>query len=95
MGALSALPGVAVSAMTEAGSAWIDWMSQTMRASAPISLELMLQSAEQQRRFVADAAQRWMEHNARILKITNQAAQEGLCLSANRSAGSEGRQKVQ
>jgi hypothetical protein len=95
MGALSALPGVAVSAMTEARSAWIDWMSQTMRASAPISLELMLQSAEQQRRFVADAAQRWMEHNARILKITNQAAQEGLCLSANRSAGSEGRQKVQ
>jgi hypothetical protein len=95
MGALSALPGVAVSAMTEARSAWIEWMSQTMRAGARISQELMLQSAEQQQRFVADAAQRWMEHNARILKITNQAAQEGLRLSANRSAGSDARQKVQ
>jgi Hemerythrin HHE cation binding domain len=95
MEALSALPGVAVSAMKEARSAWIEWMSQTMRAGARISQELMLQSAEQQRRFVADAAQRWMEHNARLLKITNQAAQEGLCLSANRSAGSDARQKVQ
>ena len=95
MEALSALPGVAVSAMTEARSAWIEWMSQTMRVGARISQELMLQSAEQQRRFVADAAQRWMEHNARILQITNQAAQEGFLLSANRSAGSDTRQKVQ
>jgi Hemerythrin HHE cation binding domain len=92
---VSALPRVAVSAMTEARSAWIEWMSQTMRAGARISQELVLQAAEQQRRFVADAAQRWMEHNARILKITNQAAQEGLRLSANRSAGPDSHQKVQ
>ena len=92
---VSALPGIAVSAMTEARSAWIEWMSQTMRVGARISQELVLQAAEQQRRFVADAAQRWMEHNARILKITNQAAQEGFLLSANRSAGSDARQKVQ
>jgi 2-polyprenyl-6-methoxyphenol hydroxylase-like FAD-dependent oxidoreductase len=74
--------------MTEAQSAWIEWMSQTMRNGARISQEIVLQAAEQQRRFVADAAQRWMEHNARILKITNQAAQEG------RSAGSGAHQKV-
>ena len=92
---VSALPRVAVSAMTEARSAWFGWISQTMRAGARISQELVLQAAEQQRRFVADAAQRWMEHNARILKITNQAAQEGLRLAANRSAGSDDRQKVQ
>jgi hypothetical protein len=89
-----ALPGVGVSAMTEAQSAWIEWMSQTMRNGARISQEIVLQAAEQQRRFVADAARRWMEHNARILKITNQAAQEGLRLAANRSAGSGAHQKV-
>ena len=66
-----------------------------MRAGARISQELVLQAAEQQRRFVADAAQRWMEHNARILKITNQAAQEGLRRAGNRSVGSDDRQKVQ
>jgi hemerythrin HHE cation binding domain-containing protein len=71
--AVSALPRVAVSAMTEARSAWIEWMRQTMRGGTQISQELVLQAAEQQRRFVADAAQRWMEHNARLLKITNQA----------------------
>jgi hypothetical protein len=92
---VSALPGVAVSAMTEARLAWTGWMSQTMRAGARISQELVLQAAEQQRRFVADAAQRWMEHNAHILKITNQAVQDGLRLSANRAAGSDARQKVQ
>ena len=92
---VSALPRVAVSAMTEARWAWFGWISQTMRAGARTSQELVLQAAEQQRRFVADAAQRWMEHNARILKITNQAAQEVLRLSANCSAGSDDRQKVQ
>jgi hypothetical protein len=70
-------------------------MSQTMRAGAQISQELVLQAAEQQRRFVADAAQRWMEHNGRILKITNHAAQEGLRRAGNRSVGSDDRQKVQ
>jgi Hemerythrin HHE cation binding domain len=92
---VSALPRVAVSAMTEARWAWFGWMSQTMRAGARISQELVQQAAEQQRRFVADAAQRWMEHNARILKITNHAAQEGLRRAGNRSVGSDDRQKVQ
>ena len=86
--AVAALLRVAVGAMTNFRSAWIDWMSQTTRASTVVSQELMLQVAERQRQFAVDAMQRWMEHNARIMKITTQVAQDGLRLSASRSSDS-------
>jgi hypothetical protein len=41
----------------------------TLAAGGQMSHELVVQAAEQQRRCAADAAQRWMEHNARIMKI--------------------------
>jgi hemerythrin HHE cation binding domain-containing protein len=48
---VSALPRVAVSAMTEARWAWFGWMSQTMRAGARISQELVLAGTNETPRF--------------------------------------------
>ena len=84
--AVAALPKVAVGAMTDLRSAWIDWMGQTTRASAAMSQELVLQVAERQRQFAVEAMQCWMEHNARIIKITTEVVQKGLHLSTTRSS---------
>jgi hypothetical protein len=84
--AVAALPRMAVGAMTDLRSVWIDWIGQTTRANTAVSQELVLQVAERQRQFAVEAMQRWMEHNARIMKITTQVAQEGLRLPANRSS---------
>jgi iron-sulfur cluster repair protein YtfE (RIC family) len=91
---IAALPSVGLGAMTEARSVWIEWWGQTTRASAQMSQELIRQAAEQQRRFAADAMWGWMEHNARITRITIQAVQEGLRSFANRSAGSDDRESA-
>jgi hypothetical protein len=81
--AVAALPRIALGAMAELRSAWIEWVGQTTRASAAISQELVLQATEQQRRFAAEAVQGWMQHNARVMEIAIHAAQEALRLSAN------------
>jgi hypothetical protein len=91
---IAALPNVVLGAMTEARSVWIEWWGQTTRAGAQMSQELIRQAAEQQRRFAADAMWGWMEHNARITRITIQAVQEGLRSFANRSAGSDDRESA-
>jgi hypothetical protein len=65
-------------------SAWIEWIGQAARASASLSQELVLQAAEWQRQFAADAVQGWMEHNTRLMKIGIHVAQAGLRLSPNR-----------
>ena len=79
------LPKVAVDAMTEIRSAWIEWMSQTTRAGTPPSQDLVRQAAEQQQRFAVCAVQNWMEHNARMMQITMRIAQEGFRPVINRS----------
>jgi len=84
--AVAALPSVAIGAMTEIRSAWMEWMSQTTRAGTQMSQDILRQAAEQQRRFAADAMQRWMEHNAHVMQITMRVAQEGFRPFATRSA---------
>jgi hypothetical protein len=93
---LVSLPKVAAGAMTDIRSAWLDWMNQTTRAGAQVSQELLRQTAEQQRRFAADAVQRWVDHNARVMQITMRLAQEGLRPFVNRSlAASDNRRTGQ
>jgi len=93
---LVSLPKVAAGAMTDIRSAWLDWMNQTTRVGAQVSQELLRQTAEQQRRFAADAVQRWADHNARVMQITMRVAQEGLRPFINRFvAASEDRRTDQ
>jgi DNA repair exonuclease SbcCD ATPase subunit len=75
---VTALPEVAVDAMTEIRSAWIKWMGQTTLIGTQISQELLRQAAERQQRFAAEAVQGWMRHNARVMQISMRVAQEGL-----------------
>jgi len=84
---LISLPRVAAGAVTDFRSAWFDWMNQTTRVGTQVSQELLRQTAEQQRRFAADAMQCWVEHNARVMQITMRVAQEGLRPFFNRTAG--------
>jgi iron-sulfur cluster repair protein YtfE (RIC family) len=83
---VAAQPRIAVGAMTDFPSAWIESIGQAARASASLSQELVLQAAEWQRQFAADAVQRWMEHNTRLMKIGIRVAQAGLRLSPDRSS---------
>jgi hypothetical protein len=85
--AVAALPRIAIGALADFRSAWIEWIGQAACASASVSQELVLQAAERQRQFTADAVQGWMEHNTRLLKIGIHMAQAGLRLSPNRSSG--------
>jgi Hemerythrin HHE cation binding domain len=84
-------PKIAVDAMTEIQSAWIDWMRQTAVIGTRMSQELLRQAAEQQQRFAADAVEGWMEHNTHVLQIIARVAAAGLRPFANRSAGSDER----
>jgi iron-sulfur cluster repair protein YtfE (RIC family) len=86
---VASLPKVAVGAMTEIRSGWIEWMSQTTRAGTQMSQDLVRQAAEQQQRFAAGAVQGWMEHNARMMQITMRVAQESFRPFVYRSAGSD------
>ncbi|MFL5258052.1 MAG: hemerythrin domain-containing protein [Rhodopila sp.] len=83
---LISLPRAAAGAMTDFRSAWLDWMNQTTRVGTQVSQELLRQTAEQQRRFAADAMQCWVDHNTRVMQITMRMAQEGLRPFFNRSA---------
>jgi len=78
------LPKIAVDAMTEIRSAWIDIGTRT-------SQELLRRAAEQQR-FAADVVKGWMEHNMRVMQIIARAAQGSFQPFANRQAGSNERQ---
>ena len=86
LGTVAALPKVAVGAMTEIGSAWIEWMDRTMRAGTQISQRLLWQAVEQQQRLAANAMQGWMDQNTRIMKITMQVAREVFRPFANSTA---------
>jgi iron-sulfur cluster repair protein YtfE (RIC family) len=83
---VASLPRVAVSALTDIRSTWIEWMGQTALARAQMSQDLLRQAAEQQQRFTADAMQSWMEHNARVMQITMRAAQQTFSSLTRRSA---------
>ena len=88
---VATLPKVAIGAMTEIRSTWIEWMSQTTRAGTQMSQDLVQQAAEHQQRFAAGAVQGWMAHNARMMEITVRAAQESFHPFANRFVGSNDR----
>jgi iron-sulfur cluster repair protein YtfE (RIC family) len=77
------LPKIAVDAMMEIRSAWLDIGTRT-------SQELLRQAAEQQR-FAADMVKGWIEHNLRVTQIFARAAQGGVQPFANRPAGSNER----
>jgi iron-sulfur cluster repair protein YtfE (RIC family) len=83
--AVASLPGVAIGAMTQFRSAWIEWVGQSALASTRISQQLLQQAAEQQRRFAANAMQSWVEQNARFMEITMGVARESLSRSTTRS----------
>lgn len=82
----ASLPRVAVSALMEIRSTWVEWMGQTTLTGAQMSQDLLRQAAEQQQRFTADAMQNWMEHNARVMQITMRAAQQSFFPFAKRPA---------
>ena len=77
--------------MTDIRSAWIECMGLTTRAGTQMSQRLLWQAVEQQQRFAATAMHGWMDHNARLMKITMQVAQEGFLPFANRTGGSDDR----
>jgi hypothetical protein len=85
---VATLPKVAVGAMTEIGSAWIDWIGQTTRAGTQMSQRILWQALEQQQRIVVNAMQGWMDRNANAMTITMQVAQQGFRPFANRTGGS-------
>jgi hypothetical protein len=81
----ASLPRVAVSALTEIRSTWIEWMGRTTLTGAQVSQDLLRQAIEQQQRFAADAVQGWMEQSARVMQITMRAAQQTFSPLAGRS----------
>jgi iron-sulfur cluster repair protein YtfE (RIC family) len=83
---ITSLPNVAVSAMAEIRSAWIEWVGQTTLAGGQTSQELLRQATKQQRQFAAAALQGWLDHNARIMQITMRTVQEGFRPFENRTA---------
>ena len=83
---VASLPGVAVSALTDMRSAWIDWVGRTALTGTQMSRGLFQQAAEQQQRFATTTVQNWMGHNARIMEITMGMAQESFRRFATRSA---------
>lgn len=86
--AVAGLPSLAVNALTEIRSAWMEWVGQTTRAGAQMSKEMLLQAVERQRRFSTEAVQGWVENNARVMQITMRMAQEGVRPFAIRPARS-------
>jgi hypothetical protein len=83
---VAAMPRIAAGVMAKFPSAWIELIGQAARANASLSQQLMLQAGEWQRQFAADAVQRWMEHNTRLMKIGIHVAQAGLRVSPGRSS---------
>jgi iron-sulfur cluster repair protein YtfE (RIC family) len=73
--AVTSLSLVAMGALTEIQSTWVNWAAQMTRAGARMSHELLCQAAEQQRQFGADAIRSWLDHNVHIVRITTNVAQ--------------------
>lgn len=91
--AVASLPSIAIGAMTQFRSAWIEWVGQAALTRTRMSQELLQQAAEQQRRFAANAVQRWVDQNARVMEITMGVAQESLSRFTTRSAVRSDEQK--
>jgi hypothetical protein len=87
LSSIASLPKIAVDAMMEIRSAWIDRIFIGTR----MSQELLRQATAQQQRFAADVAGEWMEHNTRVMHIIMLAAQEGFRPVASRSTHSDER----
>jgi DNA repair exonuclease SbcCD ATPase subunit len=83
---ITSLPGIAVGAMTELRSAWIDWVGQTALAGTQMSQGLLQQAVEQQRRLAATTVQGWTEHNARVTAIAVEMAQKSFSRFTTRPA---------
>jgi hemerythrin HHE cation binding domain-containing protein len=91
--AVASLPSVAIGAMMQFRSAWIEWVGQTALARTRMSQELLQQAAEQQRRFGTNAVQSWVEQNARVMDITLGVARESLSRLTTRSEARSDEQK--
>lgn len=89
---VTSLPSIAVGAMTDLRSAWIEWVGQAMLTRMQMSQELIQQTIEQQRRFTADAVQGWREYNAHAMGVTMDLAQKSLsCFTARTVVHSDDR----
>lgn len=74
---------VSAGAVAEVGSAWLDWVGRSLQATTHVSQQLFQswtpkQAAEAQREFAHRIMQDWIERNARILQVTQQAAGQAL-----------------
>lgn len=74
---------VSAGAVAELGSAWMDWFGRSLQATTQVSQRLFQswtpkQAAEAQREFTHRIMQDWIERNARILQVTQQAAGQAL-----------------
>jgi hypothetical protein len=81
--AVAASYHTAARGMTELRSAWMSWMVNAMNAHTQASQQFMhcrtpRHVAEVQREVLANAMQRWMESNARILQISRWVTEEAL-----------------
>jgi flagellar biosynthesis GTPase FlhF len=73
----------AAGGMREIGSAWLAWFGGSTSDGLELSHRLLqcrtLQElAETQRSYLAGSTRGWLDHNARVLKISRQMADEGL-----------------
>jgi chemotaxis protein histidine kinase CheA len=73
----------AAGGMHEMGSAWLAWFGGSTSDGLELSHRLLqcrtLQDlAETQRSYLAGSTRGWLDHNARVLKISRQMADEGL-----------------
>jgi hypothetical protein len=91
--AVASLPSVAIGAMTQFRSAWVEWVGQTALTRTRMSQELLQQATEQQRRLAANAVQSWVEQNARVMEITMDVARESLSRFTTRSGARSDEQK--
>jgi hypothetical protein len=85
LSSVASLPKIAVDAIMEIRSAWIDRILIGTRTSQ----ELLRQATEQQRRFAADVAEGWMERHKRMMEVIMRAAQEGFRPVASRRTRSD------
>jgi hypothetical protein len=83
LSAAATMATVSAGAVAEVGSAWLDWVGRSFQATTHVSQRLFQswtpkQAAEAQREFAHQIMQDWMERNARILQVTEEAAGQAL-----------------
>jgi hemerythrin-like domain-containing protein len=81
--AVRASSAVSVGALSDVGSAWMEWLGNAARLNADASRQLIQcrsvkQVAELQREFVTSAMRNWMESSTKVLQITQRTSEQAL-----------------